>query len=357
MRVITNRCLVLKVVYSSKFVMCVLVNGRPQKELANGVVKIPFGEYALRFRNKHSNRRALVKIFIDGENVSGDGYIIPANSFIDIERWSEKAVKFKFVPLDSEEAIDFGKNGPNPDKVKGTIEARFHLEKEQPTYKPLPVEHHHHHHHYPRPTPVWPTPYWYGLGSNTSVTINTNDQCSVSYSSSDPDIATFKRISIPLERRSRERTVAPEATKTCSMGDAISGLATNCCVGPSQVNWSCESPAPPVTEATPAMDGCTVEGNMSNQRFTTVTFHAEEDYVSLKLFLQGVEETSRPQPAAQPRETVKSRKLREIEEENQRLKELLKQKEQEDAEAAELAKLEAENRRLREALGKSPAEG
>jgi len=60
-------------VYSNKFVMCVLHHGHPLKELANGMVSLPFGaEYALRLRNKN-NRRAVVKLFIDGENVSGGG--------------------------------------------------------------------------------------------------------------------------------------------------------------------------------------------------------------------------------------------------------------------------------------------
>ena len=54
-------------VYSNKFVMCVLVNGKPVEELANGEVQIPFNtEYVLRFRNKN-DRRAVVKFWIDGE--------------------------------------------------------------------------------------------------------------------------------------------------------------------------------------------------------------------------------------------------------------------------------------------------
>ena len=111
----------------------------------------------MRMRNKNS-RRAVAKIYIDGENVSGGGYIIPANDVVDIKRWSEVDKAFKFVPLDSGEAVDFGKNGPNDDKIKGVVEVRFFLEKETPQV----IEHHYHHynHYYPRQRkyePIWMT--------------------------------------------------------------------------------------------------------------------------------------------------------------------------------------------------------
>lgn len=119
-------------VYSNKFIICILFKGKPQKELANGVVELPFGsEYAIRLRNKNS-RRAVAVIFVDGENVSGGGYVIKGNDYVDIERHHDKDKAFKFVSLDSGEAADFGKNGPNEDKTKGTIEVKFYLEKELP---------------------------------------------------------------------------------------------------------------------------------------------------------------------------------------------------------------------------------
>jgi hypothetical protein len=110
--------------------MCVLVDGVPQEELANGVVRLPFGtEYCLRFRNKHS-RHAVVRLRIDGEEISGGGYIVPADGYIDVQRPVDKDAAFKFVSLGSAEAVEFGKNGPNLDKSKGVIEASFYLEKE-----------------------------------------------------------------------------------------------------------------------------------------------------------------------------------------------------------------------------------
>jgi hypothetical protein len=133
-------------------VICVLVNGQPQRELPNGTVIIPFNTtYSLRFRNKH-NRRAVVKFTIDGENVSGNGYVIPANSHIDIHRHWNKDAGFVFVDLDSPQAVDAGKNGPNITGEKGLIEAVFSLEKYQEYFTPQWVP----------PSPQWvpPSPQW-----------------------------------------------------------------------------------------------------------------------------------------------------------------------------------------------------
>lgn len=120
--------------YSNRFVANVIVDGHIQKESnwnQYGSINIPFGsEYSLRFRNKH-NRRAVVKFFIDGENVSGNGYVISASDYIDVERHFDKDRAFKFVELDSEDAYDAGKNGPD-DGSKGLIEAHFYLEKTKP---------------------------------------------------------------------------------------------------------------------------------------------------------------------------------------------------------------------------------
>lgn len=126
-------------VYKDKFVMCVIVNGQVQPERADRSVPVPFGtEYTLRFRNKHANRRAVVRFTIDGEDVSGGGYVIGPDSFIDIQRHSKRDAAFKLVPLDSPEAVDAGKNR-NDNGEKGVIEAKFYLERERVVYRQQPV--------------------------------------------------------------------------------------------------------------------------------------------------------------------------------------------------------------------------
>lgn len=282
--------------YSNKFVLCVLVNGEPQKELANGVVSLSFGaEYALRLRNKN-NRRAVAKIYIDGENVSGGGYVIGANDYVDIKRHHDKDRAFKFVSLDSAEAVDFGKNGPNPDKIKGTIEVRFHLEKERPTYHYLPVvhDHHHHHHHYPKPTPQP----WYPLPNYPQVWCNNN-----TYGSAGGMTCS--------------NNAGPDM---CSLGGGIQMNAAtprgmSCSTGGFEAMKLADSA--PVNQN--LQDGCTVEGYSTGQNFYTTDIEYEDTFTTLKLFLQGFQ-SREPVAEAPRRATNKDRHLDDLERENEELR-------------------------------------
>jgi hypothetical protein len=285
----------LKMVYSNKFVMCVLVNGTPQSELANGVVKLPFGaEYSLRFRNKN-NRRAVVKFFIDGENVSGEGYVVPANDYVDIKRHHGKDSSFKFVSLESAEAIDHGKNGPNPDKVKGTIEARFYFEKEQPKYH-YTKEIVHHHHHYPRP-PIRPNyPVWNGAAD--SFYLNTAGGSSLE-----------SNVSVNLDM---------SATK--SMGNTESARRPRDIRRSRACGQSCDNQVTTQSQFTEPVlkDGCTVEGNYTGQTFHTVNIELEDTYTTLQVFLQGYEPEI--QAAAYTKPHVINEGVSSLEEENERLR-------------------------------------
>ena len=226
-------------VYSNKFVMCVLVNNQIQKELNNGTVPIPFGvEYTLRFRNKNS-RRAVVKFYIDGEDVSGNGYIIPANSHIDIKRYSNKDESFRFVPLDSPEAIDQGKNGPNSDKTKGLIEAKFYLEKQCDFNFKNNKNDNYYWNYFTNST----HPYNMTLCSHDSYTNCT----STTFSESKPYTVTYNKDTISLSSKDVDK-----------------------------INLSLN-------------DGVTVPGGFTGQTFSNTYINIEEDYATLKLFLQGIE--------------------------------------------------------------------
>lgn len=254
-------------VYSNRFVACVLVNGLPQKELANGTVTVPFGtEYSLRFRNKN-NRRAVVKFTIDGENVSGNGYVLPANGHLDIHRHHDKDARFKFVSLDSAEAVDFGKNGPNTDGSKGVIEAKFYLEKA--TAVPAFTEVHHHHHHYPRPRPPFqPYPYHPQWG--------------------------YKQPLLHRQVRSRVTTKGMEcnAGGSCEMGATF---GTNM---PEVIPPTVHITDKDLSFVAPLREGCTVEGGASGQSFRTVSFDAESDFVVVRLILKGGEPVVEAQTTA-----------------------------------------------------------
>lgn len=297
--------------------MCILLNGCPQKELANGVVSLPFGsEYSLRFRNKN-NRRAVVQIYIDGENVSGAGYIVNANDYVDIKRHHDVDRSFKFVSLDSSDAVDHGKNGPNDDKVKGTIEARFFLEKEKPqvVYRDI---HHHHDHYYPRPRPT-----------NRSTGIPTRPRMQ------------WKRY------RSGNSFGGDEsfgAVTDCYMGG---GGGTTSSLTP--ISSNAQSKSLSFSEPPQLQDGCTVEGNFTGQSFRTVWCDTEDTHTSVKIFLQGYEEL--------PLKKAKKKKdlIDDLEHENERLKREIEElksrkenkakllKEQNDKLKKELEELKSEN--------------
>lgn len=87
--------------FNSNLIMAVKVNGKILREF-DGTVALPFGsEYSIYLKNT-SNRKASVKIEIDGQNIYDDGTIIvPANSHIEIQRF------IKSGNLDSGNAFKF----------------------------------------------------------------------------------------------------------------------------------------------------------------------------------------------------------------------------------------------------------
>jgi hypothetical protein len=287
-------------VFSNRFVVCILIDGKPAKELANKTVHIPFGsQYSIRLRNKNK-RRAVAKIIIDGENVSGEGYVVGANDSVDIHRPADKNVAFKFVSLDSGEAVEFGKNGPNDDKVKGTIRVDFYLEKEAP---PAPKVTEIHHHHYPRPS--WPRPHWgwghgmvYGSGPIGSGISHSIGNVGSNHGGND------------CLRGAKGLDDSVEYSRTLDTDHVLS------------VN-SLSASAAPASVAPEIKDGCTVEGGMTNQSFYSVYVDTEDTCTSLSVFLQGFD------PQAQIQAAPKSKKLSTLEEENAKLREKLAELENE----------------------------
>ena len=294
-------------VYSNKFVLAVLYKGKPQKELGNGVVQLPFnGEYTLRLRNRN-NRRAVVKIYIDGENVSGDGYLVNANDFIDIKRHADKDRAFKFVDLDSPDAVDHGKNGSNEDKVKGTIEARFFFEKESPQ------EHHHHHYYHheylPRPKPYSPRDF-----TNPKITWtaeNSQTFCSADGVRSADSNAIQKTCSLSDASETKRKSVQPIRKRTA---------------GAQSVRRS------------ETRDGCTVEGKKTGQHFNYVHIDVEDASTNLKIFLQGYD---KPETVKKKKKTNKEAKIEKLEDENESLRQKIAELENEKLKK-ELEKLESE---------------
>ena len=266
-------------VYSNNCVLAVLVNGTPCQELANGSVPIPFNsEYVIRVRNKDKKRRVVAKVFVDGENVAEGGIIVNPNSYVDLEGPVDLHKRFKFVSLDSPDAVDFGKNGPNPDKSKGLIEAHFHFEKEVKTAE----EHHHHHYHdWPwwlpsRPYINPPTPYvpyrptWRG-GCFSSV--RTSSAAKSSYGMSLGNDSLNDSLGETLGFCEQDISYSANANADGLMRKGFSSVNSVNSVN----TWS----------AAPLQDGCTVEGSYTGQSFNTMSLDYEPEATVLKIFLQG----------------------------------------------------------------------
>jgi hypothetical protein len=276
-------------VYSSRFVLSVLLNGNIAPERTDGVVAIPFGsEYGIRCRNRHKNRRALVKLFVDNENISGGGFIIEQDANLDIFRRVDVDAALKFVELTSDEAEITGKND-NQDGSKGVIEARFYLEKEQPGLKfplpkqprrsrkikqpqPLPLP-------YPYPVPV-PTPspapwkyvnpyqpQWVG-GTYTDNTLH--DGGTTYCSTAGPQHLNCGGLGSQMKC-----SLSAEAPPVGSMETLLERLP---------VAEPTVAPAPPDRKLE---EGCTVDGGLTGQRFRLEDFDAEEDFLVMKLVLRG----------------------------------------------------------------------
>jgi len=262
--------------------MSVLVAGQVLKEFGNGEAHIPFGkDYAIRLRNKHTDRYAVVKLFIDGEEQSKGGFIIPPSSYRDIERSSHSPRKFRFVALDSTEAQDHGKDQENVEKKMGVIEARFHLQKKDTEVKEV---HHHHHHPVPYPVPQpypYPRPYprpWMPIAYD-GVRGGQHTNCTKSATRGAGGLESFG-------------AAAPEAMSAAALNDCGDVTTDFCPAEPTSYQeisggfGSRRGPRQARLRKT-VREGATVEGGHSTQKFGEQWVDVEDDYTTLKVTLKG----------------------------------------------------------------------
>ena len=87
--------------YNQKLVASIKANGKVLREFKD-TVYIPFGsEYSFLIKNLNTNR-AVVNVFIDGENVVPGGLVIDPGRTVDLERWIKngnlsEGNRFKFI--------------------------------------------------------------------------------------------------------------------------------------------------------------------------------------------------------------------------------------------------------------------
>lgn len=120
--------------YSNKLVASLKANGKILREFKD-TVYIPFGsEYSFLLKNLHTTR-AVVNIFIDGENVVPGGLVLDPNREVDLERYIKngnltEGNRFKFIERTA--AIE---DGPRGIKLEdGLIRIEFQYEQPRPVF-------------------------------------------------------------------------------------------------------------------------------------------------------------------------------------------------------------------------------
>lgn len=243
-------------IYSAGFVVNIIVNGQMQKVSKDNLVSIPFNsEYKIRLQNKNS-RRAVVKVFIDDENVSETGLIIPANDSIELERPTDKQFKFKFVSLDSGQAADAGKS-KNRNGEKGVLRFEFRLEKQYEYRAPL--------------INAYPNP-WRKGGEWEQRWTNDNENYRYDGHETSCD---FDGIERPVKTSGGINLPQNYGTLRSSTSKGF------------------EQRRVPVDDVQKSAAGCTVSGEKSNQSFTTAYIDLEDaSPVLMQLTLRGFDEKS-----------------------------------------------------------------
>ena len=123
--------------YNQKLVASIKSKGQVLREFKD-TVYIPFAsEYSILLKNLNTVR-AVVNVFIDGENVVPGGLVIDPGRTVDLERWIKngnlsEGNKFKFIERTS--AIE---DGPRGIKLEdGLVRVEYQFELSQPVIQPI----------------------------------------------------------------------------------------------------------------------------------------------------------------------------------------------------------------------------
>ena len=160
--------------YNKKLVASIKANGKILREFKD-TVYIPFGsEYSFLIKNLNTVR-AVVNVFVDGENAVPGGLVIDPGRSVDLERWIKngnlkEGNKFKFIERTS--AIE---NGPRGIKLEdGIVRIEYQFEIPRPVIN-MPT--------WTTTTTTWNTQPWYSTtATNTGVSGSLGDRFSVTAS-------------------------------------------------------------------------------------------------------------------------------------------------------------------------------
>jgi len=115
--------------YNQKLVASIKSKGKVLREFKD-TVYIPFAsEYSILLKNLNTTR-AVVNVYIDGDNVVPGGLVIDAGRTIDLERWIKngnlsEGNKFKFI--ERTQAIEDGPRGIKMEDGLVRIEYQFEI--------------------------------------------------------------------------------------------------------------------------------------------------------------------------------------------------------------------------------------
>jgi hypothetical protein len=262
--------------YQSKLVASLKANGKILREFKD-TVYIPFGsEYSFLIKNLNTTR-ALVNIFIDGENVVEGGLVIDAGREVDLERYVKAGNlkagnKFKFI--ERTQAVE---DGPRGIKLEdGLIRIEFQYEK-HPMQDWFTMNRGFNNHSTFGNNNIYSKSSEYaGVTDKFTVTASgstyssngTVSQMNVNGSLRGVDFSANGQATASAASAAVDKYCADNGIKT-KIGDAHDGMAT--------MDWM-EAPQNDV--------GITVPGGRSDQKFTTVTMgamEAEKHTIVLKL--------------------------------------------------------------------------
>lgn len=270
--------------YSNKLVASLKANGKILREFKD-TVYIPFGsEYSFLIKNLNTTR-AIVNIFIDGDNIVEGGLVIDAGREIDLERAIRnnnlsEGNRFKFI--ERTQAIE---DGPRGVKLEdGLVRIEFQFEKPRPVYQVNQkwIPGHYEYDHYQNSRSLWDTTY----GGPPALRGSTGDGFNLSASGATTQAnvgGALRRVDISKNGATMQAQAASAVNNYCADNGFINKMDAH--DGAATMDWNDV--------------GITVPGSKSEQKFQTVTMgELEVEKHSIVLKLLG--ETPDNKPVLQP---------------------------------------------------------
>jgi hypothetical protein len=277
--------------YQSKLVASLKANGKILREFKD-TVYIPFGsEYSFLLKNLNTTR-ALVNVFIDGEDMTPGGLVLNAGQEVDLERSIKggnlmEGNRFKFIERTG--AIE---NGPRGIKLEdGLVRIEFQFEKPPVRVTELPD---------------WQRkqifgPYYGNHGgivgsSNTSEYPGTTDKFSLQSSGWTATSGTYSQVNVNGALRGVDWSKNGEVTAQAASASIDKYCADNGIINQIDLHDGMAT----MDSYVPKNDvGITVPGSKSTQKFTTIYMNAmEPEKHTIVLKLLG--ETEDNQPITKP---------------------------------------------------------